>query len=77
MKITVKTISDILEQTELTTTRVLRENNIKIVKIRSIFSDEKPYERRDEFYKLFKSEDTADHWWSALMDKYLDENGFS
>lgn len=76
MVLNIKTISEILEQSESNVRKTLHNNKIKISTLRKIFTDKQAWKRRDEFYSLFKSEITADIWWEKFMDNYyLDEYG--
>lgn len=62
---------------ELTTVKhTIKENNLSFRKLRSFFRDPQAWKRRDEFYSMFKRENTADIWWERFMDHYfLDKYG--
>lgn len=48
--------------------RLLQSNRIKDIEFYKLVTSEDLIHRRDEFYKYFKSENTADYYWTNIWD---------
>lgn len=70
MKVSIKSLANLLDESESNVRHVLRTNHIKLSQLRNIFADRQAWKRRDEFYNLFESDQTADYWWECFMDNY-------
>lgn len=51
--------------------KVLRSNQINPKLFLEFLQSKDILKKRDEFYKLFKSEEVADTWWERFTDWYI------
>ena len=62
----------IMNQADCSIKNTLRLHDINPTLLYKLINSEDILQRRDEFYALFKTEDTADIWWSKVTDWKLE-----